>query len=377
MFIDDHLPGRPPDDPDELDAGLVALISRAWTGGWMPADLLGAVAHCCGPASVRLAAALIQREHAERDYGDRLAPRWQRQLADVEAMVDDPGAVIAARRRGWRTDRLDLWGLLAFLPRLHPLTPPPGDAPPAGRGSCDPATDGVPSPDPGLLRRVRALLAKAESSEFDGEAESFTAKAQALIATYSLADALAHDDTDGSTDGPASIRIVIERPYPREKFALLGVVARANRCRSILHDGLGLATVIGYPIDRDATELLFTSLLVQAAQAMQRHGSTTDGHGTSRTTSFRRSFLQGFAERIGERLADESDTVAAETAASSPSLLPALASRAALVDRTVDEVFPELSRLRPSRATFDGSGYLAGVAAADRADLAARRRLAS
>ena len=61
MFIDDHLPGRPPDDPDELDAGLVALISRAWTGGWMRTDLLGAVAHCCGPASVRLAAALIQR----------------------------------------------------------------------------------------------------------------------------------------------------------------------------------------------------------------------------------------------------------------------------------------------------------------------------
>lgn len=377
MFIDDHLPHRPPEDPDELDAGLVALISRAWTGGWMPTDLLGTVAYCCGPASTRLAAALIRREHAERGYGERLAPRWQRQLADVETMATDPGAVIAARRRGWRTDRLDLWGVLAFLPRLHPLTPPPGDAPPAARGSSGPTTHGVSSPDPGLLRRVRALLAKAESSEYDAEAESFTAKAQALIATYSLADALEHDDADGSTDGPASIRLVIERPYPRQKFTLLGVVARANRCRSILHDGLGLATVIGYPIDCDATELLFTSLLVQAAQAMQRHGSTTDGYGTSTTKSFRRSFLQGFAERIGERLADESDTVAAEAATSAPSLLPALATRAANVERAVDEIFPELSRLRPSQATFDGSGYRAGVAAADRADLAARRRLAS
>lgn len=376
-MFDDPLPHRPPDDPDELDAGLVALISHAWTRGWMPTDLIGAVAHCCRPASTRLAAALIRREHAERGYGDRLAPRWQRQLTDVEAMIADPGAVIAARRRGWRTDRLDLWGVLAFLPRLHRLGPLPGEADPAAEGSLGAADRTASSPDPGLLRRVRALLAKAESSEFDAEAEAFTAKAQALIATYSLADALEHGDTIGSTNGPASIRLMIERPYPREKFMLLGVVARANRCRSILHDGLGLATVIGYPIDGEATELLFTSLLVQASHAMQRHGSTTDAWGTSTTKSFRRSFLQGFAERIGERLAGESDTVTAETAASSPSLLPALAGRAAQVDRTVDEVFPELSRLRPSRAAFDGSGYLAGVAAADRADLAARRRLAS
>ena len=39
MFIDDHLPGRPPDDPDELDAGLVAFITSAWSIGWMPAYL--------------------------------------------------------------------------------------------------------------------------------------------------------------------------------------------------------------------------------------------------------------------------------------------------------------------------------------------------
>jgi hypothetical protein len=113
---------------------------------------------------------------------------------------------------------------------------------------------------------------------------------------------------------------------------------------------------------------------------MLQHGSTTDGCGNSTTRAFRRSFLVGFAGRIDERLTTENAQAterAAATADPERPLLPVLASRAVEVERLVDEAFPDLSRMRPSHATFDGSGYTAGVAAADRADLATRRPLAS
>ena len=41
-----------------------------------------------------------------------------------------------------------------------------------------------------VLHKVRALLAKAEATPFDAEAEAFTSKAQELIARYRIDDAL-------------------------------------------------------------------------------------------------------------------------------------------------------------------------------------------
>jgi len=369
----------PPEDPDELDAGLVALISAAWQMGWMPGDLLGMVDHDLKPSALRLAAALILREHDLQDYGDRLSPRWKIHLAHVARVAGDREQPVVSRHRGWRTDRLELWFRLAHLPALRRLSPFPGtaDASAPRPEGAEPMAYG--SLDVDILRKVRALLAKAESSAFEAEARAFTAKAQTLITDHSLADALHSARSADPAEGPHAIRLTVERPYDREKFALLGVVARSNRARAILHDGLGLATIIGYPIDLEATELLFTSLLVQSSRAMLRHGSTTDNVGNSTTRAFRRSFLVGFAERINERLAAENEQTTARAAAAQPdsALLPVLANRAAEVSRLVDEAFPDLSRMRPSRATFDGSGYIAGVAAADRAELAARRHLAA
>jgi hypothetical protein len=373
-------PRRPPEDPDELDACLVELITRAWGTGWMPADLLAAVDHECDRRTVPLTAALIQREHTERDYGGRLSARWQSQLASVREVTADPTGTINARKRGWRSDRLELWSLLGCLPNLSQLGPLPGEADPETSRSDGKENSGTGEPiDHNVLRRVRALLAKAESSDFDAEADAFTAKAQAMISEHSLAAALRSGVGADTTDGPDSIRLAVERPYDREKFHLLAVVGRANRCQAILHDRLGFATIIGYPIDLDATELLFTSLLVQATRAMHRHGSTTDAYGNSTTKAFRRSFLVGFAGRIGERLTAETERATTEAAAASPDtpLLPVLAGRADRVESAVGDAFPRLTSMRQSRAAFDGSGYTAGVSAADRADLAARRPLAS
>ncbi len=236
-----------------------------------------------------------------------------------------------------------------------------------------------------MLERVRALLAKAESTTFAEEAAALTAKAHELIATYAIDLALI-DEREGRGD-IVVVRIFIDAPYPKEKFMLLGAAARANRCRAILgldktsldellearqFDALEakgeFATIVGYQSDIDSVELLFTSLLVQAVNVMLNEGSVVAVSGRNRTKSFRRSFLVGFAHTIGDRLeATQARATTEADRAMSGQVLPVLASRSAAVDDHVNDVFPRLGTLRPS--VSNGQGVRAGQAAGRSADI--------
>lgn len=225
-------------------------------------------------------------------------------------------------------------------------------------------------PDEKVLGRVRALLAKAESTTFPEEAEALTAKAQELMARYSIDAALAAGGR-GPTGRPSQVTMVVENPYVSPKVHLLSAVARANRCEAVWSKSEGTVMVFGFPVDLEAVELLFTSLLVQATTAMLAVGSQTDAWGRSRTRSFRTSFLLSFSVRIGERLAeataDAEQEVAAQGGAAATDLLPVLADRAEAVLAERDRAFPQL---RTARTTVsNGQGWSAGRRAAERASL--------
>lgn len=215
-----------------------------------------------------------------------------------------------------------------------------------------------------MLQRVRALLAKAESTEFEQEAEALTAKAQELIARHAI-DALLVDAA--GDEEPGWRRVYLDDPYADAKAMILGGVARANRCTVVYSPSYGWCTVFGYPADLDAVELLTASLLAQASGAMVRAGSVVDGRGRSRTKSFRRAFLVGFAERISQRLAEATDAQVAAVA--SGALLPALAVRDERVEALRTRAFPNTVRRATSISNW--GGLAAGHAAADMADLSA------
>ena len=224
--------------------------------------------------------------------------------------------------------------------------------------------------DEKVLERVRGLLAKAEATSFPAEAEAFTAKAQELMTRHAI-DRILIDQ--GGTAGPGDHRIVLEPPYAKAKFHLLAVVGEANRCRVIGRRGFGSATVIGFPADLEAVEVLFTSLLVQATTAMLAKGAHHDPVGRSRTRSFRSAFLFAFAFRVGQRLQDVTREATATAAGEHESLLPVLASREDAIDRFVEETFGPLRATRVSIS--NGDGFAAGTAAADAADLGGPARV--
>lgn len=222
----------------------------------------------------------------------------------------------------------------------------------------------------GLLDKVRALLAKAESTRFEAEADVFTAKAQELMTRHRIERAILDMREPGGGDGLSSRCVLVPAPYAEAKAVLLGNVAHANGCSTVWSKERGVATVFGFEAELDAVDTLFASLLVQASSAVRRHGTKVDAFGRRRTKSFRRSFLLSFAVRIGERL--ETTVAAAVDDARTEvgvELVPVLADREARARAAADEAFPETRRLAP--VATDGEGWYSGRVFADLVDLVA------
>ncbi|MEO7783037.1 MAG: DUF2786 domain-containing protein [Terracoccus sp.] len=355
---------------------------------WSPREAHRAVGReLDGPAQDILCDAMV---HQLAGYArSTVAERWFDELRAVGATpwwpadLDPVTARSLTRVDGVEsvlTSALRVVGLLLCLPSLEPLDPLPGTVR-RGAGGASTSTSAV---DARVLERVRALLAKAESTPYEAEAETFTAGAQALMARHSIDVAMLASRQRRPDDSPHARRIGIDRPYESPKVSLLHAVASANRCRTVWTAGLGLATVVGFEADLAAVETIFTSLLVQATRAMTSQGSRVSRTGQSRTRAFRQSFLMAYAWRIGARLMEET---AGQTQAAVDSrggaegarradgagrvggeLVRVLAERAAEVDDTVSVMFPHLGHL-PRGGASDPEGWSAGADAADRVTL--------
>jgi hypothetical protein len=322
-------------------------VAALWSRGWTPADLVHVARRMGGGVIARLTVELVRADLRSREqHGQAVDQRW---TAEVDAMQVPPRTPAAGLRQ-----QVGLLNLLGRLPDQPEAVPQPGSsAQPLTRGRLDQR----------ILERVRALLAKAESTEFDEEAEALTAKAQELIARHAIDDALLQRPDD--VGAPSLRRVNLDDPYLDAKALLLQEIAAANGCRGVLAPAFGWVTLVGYDSALDAVELLHASLLAQATGAMVRHGSRRDASGRSRTRSFRRSFLIGFAGRIGERLREAS--AGQGSADERRQALPVLASRQKRVEEALAAAFPGMEQ--KAYGAGHAGGYSAGCVAAELASL--------
>ncbi len=293
---------------------------------------------------------------AERRLGARHA-RY------VRALMDGDGDLLSAWVAREGTSNIDglacaveVLALVLSLPELPRLGGYGGPAP-AGHETR-------------ILEKVRALLAKAESTTFPEEAEALSAKAQELMARHAI-DAAMVAGGSAAGDSPTGMRLPVDDPYAGAKSILLSEVASANRCRAVWSKGLGFSTVMGFVSDLMFVEILYTSLLVQATSAMVSAGSQIDRSGRPRTRSFRQAFLTAYATRIGHRLrAAEAASRAVAAEEYGYALLPVLADRSAAVGAARDAAFP--GAVKRSVSVTNAAGWAAGSAAADLASLSGR-----
>ena len=181
-------------------------LARLWEHGWRPADLARLVRRDLAAVHLALLVDLVAAE--TRCYSPAvLDRRWQEQLRELATEVwwpADEGFLpgFAERHRLDRfalaTAALELLRLLGRLPVIAPVGPGPGSRKLEHRAMR-------PTPgEPRMLGRIRALLAKAESTEFPEEAELLTAKAQQLMAQHSIDEALLSADHRGD-DAPGAL----------------------------------------------------------------------------------------------------------------------------------------------------------------------------
>ena len=338
------------------------LLPGLWEGGWQPADVVHAVRRKVSSRAARLVAAVITEEAG--DVAGRAPRAWTAQLTELAGAERSVAgwwrAEGIAAGAGWR-DVLRVVGLLRGLPRLEQLLPPPSGW--TAAALADSGWDDVV--DSRALSRIRGLLAKAESTDFDAEAEALTAKAQELMARHAIDTAML-GGTPGTVREVQARRLHLDDPHAEAKAAIVQAAGSANDVRVVLLPAFGIATLVGMPGDLDAVELLVTSLLLQSGRGLAEAVQGAGARG--RSTAYRRGFLYSYAQRIQERLTEARDAARAEaTATYGSALAPVLADRQAAVDRAVQELFPA-ARRRGGR-TVDAAGWSAGRAAADAADL--------
>jgi hypothetical protein len=336
-------------------------VAALWHAGWLPADVWEITRRRTDAATATLAVDAIAADTAQH-ASQMIHERWAAQIRQLEADVwwsrDRPHLPQWAQRQQLTLEQallstITLLTELLKLPGLPQILPPPGT-------TTHRATAAAAGVDQKILSRVRALLAKAESTAFPAEAEALSAKAQELMNRHAFERALLDAD-EHKPQAATSTRIWLDSPYLDAKSHLVAAIATANRCKSV------------FPLDLDITELLATSLLVQATRAMVAEGSQITRAGTSRTRSFRQSFLIAYAARIGERL--EEAVSQAHDPEADARLLPVLADRSRVVDDTFQEMYSRT--VQKSMSISNGAGWQAGRAAADRADLSVERRAVS
>ncbi len=358
-------------DADDLHLGIAVagVFARAlnflWPNGWLPYDLVQVTSRECDEFATGLVVDVIAVDMAQ--YAEAtMHERWRDQLRQIEA------------KPWWRHDRqhFEQWlarhiltkeeGLevvivalatLMALPKLPRILPLPGNATKAdvllGHGV-----------DQKVLARVRGLLAKAESTDFPDEAEALSAKAQELMSRHAFERALLDAD-EHVPQTAGSRRVWLDTPYVGAKAQLVAAVAAANRSKGVVYEKLGFIALIGADLDLEITELLSTSLLLQATRAMVAAGAGLD----TRSRTYRQSFLLAYATRIGQRLraaTEQSDDHTADDR-----LLPVLADREKAVSELFEELYP--STVKKSYTVGSAAGWEAGTAAADQADIGLNR----
>ncbi|MBD0689347.1 DUF2786 domain-containing protein [Streptomyces sp. CBMA123] len=227
------------------------------------------------------------------------------------------------------------------------------------------------------LAQIRALLAKAEATQYPEEAEALTAKAVEFMAKYGVDEALLSDGQP-SRDGLTDRYFDLPNPWSMSRVRLVAFIAEGVGCRAV-HQGHEVAGggrrvhVIGYESDVQRAEILYTSLVLQMLNGLNKQ---VVPFGVRSAKAWRNSWQLGFIERVVERLKAIEDAARAaasgETSATGRSGELVLADRAAAVQAVYRKAHPDA---RTQRGTYTGSGYGDGAAAGNRADIGGTRRI--
>ncbi len=227
------------------------------------------------------------------------------------------------------------------------------------------------SADDSIIRKVQALIAKAESTTFEAEAEALYAKANELM----LRHAIDQQQLAAASGKRSKVvqRVIVystnDANLPGKKL-ILHHVAENNRCRVVFYGGSKKeqrAAIVGFEDDTEFVEMLFTSLMLQASRDGGRAFNASSSSNSRKV--FMTQFLLGFGVRIGERMEENRRIAEGHT----PGAALVLVERRAEVDDAFGEMFPNVRKGKGVALRGDIEARMGGHDAGSRADISGGR----
>lgn len=217
--------------------------------------------------------------------------------------------------------------------------------------------------------RVKKLLAKAESTTSEAEADAFFAKAQALMTEWQIEQAELRD----VTDAVVKHEMKLSSTMPTADVSAVANVAAHYDLKVLYREYVAgyqtaAAIIFGHASDVDRFLMLWSSLELQMIRAMRQAEDPRANRAAQRR--FRQSFKVGYTRRVGARLASAKAATIREAEARTPGVGLVLVSRAELVEQAAAA---ESGGVRRSSLRLDQRAVAAGASAADAADLGGTR----
>ena len=249
-----------------------------------------------------------------------------------------------------------------------------------------------------VLGKIRALLDQAESTDYESEADAFIAKAEQLMAKYDIEEALVAAAGKPTTDTIGRRRFYTDAGrYMGPRMQLFASVAEAHgmtdrvQGRTYLYGKRqAYLEVWGYESDLEYLEMLVTSLLLQAGEAIH-HPETvakmrSECFNGGQTVAWKNAFMLGFAYRVANRVRvarrdaeaaaqrEATEAHADEATPASSSVALALIDRKKAVGAAFKTHYPKLyAGTRSTAGSGGGSGYSRGDSAGGRASLGGKK----
>lgn len=217
------------------------------------------------------------------------------------------------------------------------------------------------------LDKARKLMAKAEGTDNEQEADLFFNAAIELLAKYGLDQALLDAKAD-TQEKPGKRIFRFYGAHKADQRGLWTVVAKYNRCVAIQSsEKIGgryeqVMVLVGFEADIDIVEMIYTSLKLQVDQRLARIRS----YNAARTRSARTRYFAGFTLAIRDRLEAAQAQAKAEVA-KQPGTDLVLRDRSLAVQHEFKNLFPNTRNL--SRRVSMDSHYESGYSHGQRANL--------
>jgi len=228
--------------------------------------------------------------------------------------------------------------------------------------------------------KVRKLLDKAESTTFADERDSLIAKAQHLMTTYAIDEAMLDARKQKGREQIVKEGIVYTGIFQAVTMGMGSAVARVNGCeayyskRDYEKPKKHIMNIVGFESDVRRTLLLETSLSVQCAAALQtfvKEGGLPSWMSKMEKYKARRTFIASFIHGVGDKLRAAEREATKETverrAAAENSDVKTVTDEVGIVlrdrkDQVTDWMDTNVGQLSHSRQRYQSGGLSAAVA---------------